>query len=49
MKRLDELYDLLERLRTDKNEEEIEEIKRHIELGDTRKSFSKAWSTNNEE
>lgn len=44
MERLEELYGLLEQLRTDDNEEEIEQIKRYIELGDMRKSFSKAWS-----
>lgn len=41
MGKLDELYDLLEKLRTDENEREIEEIKKYVETGDTRKSFNK--------
>lgn len=41
MEKLQELYDLLEKLRTDENEEEINEIKRYIEFGDARKSLRK--------
>lgn len=36
MEKMDELYNLLEQLRTDQNEEEIEEIKRYLESGNSR-------------
>ena len=35
MEKLDELYNLLEQLRTDDNEDEIEEIKHCLEFGKT--------------
>lgn len=36
MEKLDELYNLLEQLRTDQNEEEIEKIKTYLETGESR-------------
>ena len=36
MEKMDELYNLLEQLRTDQNEEEIEEIKRYLESSNSR-------------
>ncbi len=41
MQKLEELYGLLEQIRTDKNEEEIEEIKRYIKFGDLEKALEK--------
>ena len=39
MGKIEELYNILEQLKTTENEEEIEEIKKYIEFGDTRKSI----------
>ena len=41
MEKLEELYNLLEQIRTDENEEEIEEIKRYIKFGDLEKALKK--------
>ena len=51
MEKLDELYNLLEQLRTDDNEDEIEEIKHCLEFGKTDEAMAllKALTTGNSE